>query len=132
MAIKKPDPQYSEFCELIWKLLPYRKHVAGRERVFDAISACVQEWPDSEFADACANKPKNIPSLVRYLTKTVKRSLHLLYGDRDFGFIWTVLLQIILHEIIMLILEWWRKRPANRMLMRKWQHEWAVCSDSEE
>lgn len=113
----------------MWDALPLRKFLAGRERVYDCISVVVQEWPDDEFAlaevamkDSGDRKKQSV--VIKDLMLNVKRHLHLAYGEVEFGFIWTIILQALLWELIHLICEWWRKRSENRMALLKWQKQW--------
>lgn len=117
------DPEFEAFQAMVWKRLPKRKWLAGRDRVYDCISIMVQEWPDEEMALAEGEIAKQW-DVVRSLTNSVKRHLHLAYGEQEFGFIWTILLQALLHEIVALMLEWWRERKENRMTLLKWQRKW--------
>lgn len=117
------DPAYRKFQEEIWQQLPLRKFLAGKERVFDCISVVVQEWPDEQFALATGD-PKAEATAIRDLMKSSKRHLHLAYGDREFGFIWATILSALLYELIIILIEWWRKRKENRMALLHWQDQW--------
>jgi hypothetical protein len=117
------DSEYRQFQEYIWQQLPLRKLLAGKERVFDCISVVVQEWPDEQFALATGDQ-KLEATAVRDLMKSSKRHLHLAYGDREFGFIWATILSALLYELIVITIEWWRKRKENRMAILSWQDHW--------
>lgn len=117
------DPEFEAFQHLVWKALPKRKWLAGKDRVFDCIAILVQEWPDEQFAMA-DNGSTQQSDAIRGLTKTVKRHLHLVYGEHDFGFIWTIVLQALMYEMVLFILEWWRHRRENRMALLRWRNKW--------
>lgn len=117
------DPSYRKFQEQVWNQLPLRKFLAGKERVFDCISVVVQEWPDEQFALATGDS-KAEATAIRDLMKSSKRHLHLAYGDREFGFIWATILSALLYELIIILIEWWRKRKENRMAILCWQEQW--------
>lgn len=117
------DPEFEAFQTAIWKELPKRKWLAGKDRVFDCISILVQEWPDEQFAMADANSTQQADA-IRELTQGVKRHLHLAYGEQDFGFIWTIILQALLYEMVIVMLEWWRHRKENRMALLRWRNRW--------
>jgi hypothetical protein len=118
-----PDEDYEKFQQMVWGKLPMRKWLAGREKVYDCISVVVQEWPDDGFALADSGHAAETP-IIKSLMADVRRHLHLAYGEQEFGFIWTIILQAVLYEVILMILEWWRNKKTNRMALLKWQKHW--------
>jgi hypothetical protein len=120
----KEDATYAKFQQQVWDALPLRKLLAGRERVNDCLAILVQEWPDDQFAQSDAADRKAEGIVVRGLMQSVKRHLHLAYGEKEFGFIWTIILQALIWEIIKLILQWWREKKDNRVAMLQWQKQW--------
>lgn len=117
------DPDYTKFQEEVWRQLPLRKFLAGKERVCDCISVVVQEWPDEQMALACDDS-KAESTAIRGLMKDAKRHLHLAYGEREFGFIWATILSALLYELIIIVIEWWRNKKENRMALLRWQESW--------
>lgn len=117
------DQSFTAFQEEVWRRLPLRKYLAGKERVFDCISVVVQEWPDEQMALA-TDDAKAEAVAIRDLMKNAKRHLHLAYGERDFGFIWATILSALLYELIIILIEWWRKKKENRMAILRWQESW--------
>jgi len=126
-----PDEEYLQFQHAIWEKLPKRKLLAGKDRVRDCISIIVQEWPDERFALAESDRaPNTRDEIKRDLMQTAKRHLHLIYGDENFGFIWTILLQAILFQLVALIFEWWKERRENRVALLAWQTKWRSAEES--
>lgn len=126
-----PDEEYLQFQHAIWEKLPKRKLLAGKDRVRDCISIVVQEWPDERFALAESERiPGRRDEIKRDLMQTAKRHLHLMYGDDNFGFIWTILLQAILFQLVSLIFEWWKERRENRVALLSWQTKWRSAEES--
>jgi len=118
-----PAEDYLHFQQAIWKQLPKRKWLAGQDRVNDCIAIVVQEWPDEQFALA-ESSGGDRKAVERELARQVKRHLALAYGDEDFGFIWAIILQAVLTQLIVLIFQWWKDRKENRMALLKWQQFW--------
>lgn len=119
------DPAFQQLQKHIWNALPVRKHLAGKERVYDCIAVVVQEWPDDQFAQSDSSDRKAEGFVARGLMQNVKRHLHLVYGEQEFGFIWTIILQALLWEIIKATLNWWREKKENRIAMLDWQKNWS-------
>ncbi len=118
-----PDEDYEQFRQSVWAKLPMRKWLVGREKVLDCVAIVVQEWPDDSFALADSGHAQEA-AVVKSLMADAKRHLHLAYGEQQFGFIWTIILQAVLYEVIVMILEWWRQKKANRMALLSWQKHW--------
>lgn len=118
-----PGEDYEQFRQTVWAKMPMRKWLVGREKVLDCVAVVVQEWPDDGFALADSGHAQEA-AVVKSLMADVKRHLHLAYGEKEFGFIWTIILQAVLYEIIVMILDWWRQKKANRMALLSWQKHW--------
>ena len=119
-----PEQTLLQFQNEVWEGLPKRKHLAGKEKVFDIVSVVVQEWPFSEQdADPKADKTSLLKT-TRTLTKSVKRHLQLLYGDAEFGSVWIVLLQIVVSEIVRYILTWWLREKKHSRRLVLWRRNW--------
>jgi hypothetical protein len=121
--VMPPGEDYQEFESFVWRKLPMRKFMFGQERVRDCLAVLVQEWPDDEFALAEAGvAPEAL--VIKDLMNSAKRHLHLAYGEKEFGFIWTIILQALLYEMIVLLIKWWREKKSNRLSLLKWQRHW--------
>lgn len=116
-----PSQTLSQFRRDIWEALPEKKHMAGKEKIFDVVSILIQEWPDEDFDSSKKNKAKSIRTALR-LNRTVKRQMHLMYGEEEFGFLWALALNVLVSMIIRMILDWWMKRDENRQLLSKWRN----------
>jgi hypothetical protein len=118
-----PGSDYEEFQAYIWRKLPMRKFMLGQERVMDCLAVMVQEWPDDQFALSEAGVASQ-STVIKDLMESMKRHLHLAYGETQFGFIWTIILQALIYEMIVLLLKWWREKKSNRLSLLKWQRCW--------
>lgn len=109
--------------EYVWDRLPMRKYMAGREPVFDAVVVVIQEWPDEILVHTKSGDTGEVVA-IKELTKSVKRHLTLTYGEKKFGSVWIIALQILLPLIIDLILKWWRRRKEHQGWLRLWRRKW--------
>ena len=100
-----------------------RKHMAGKEAVFDAIAVAVQEWPD-EALSSCKSGETGEVIATDELVKSVKRHMTLAYGEKKFGSLWIVALQLLLPIIVDQMLRWWRRRKDNQGRIRIWRRKW--------
>lgn len=121
--MRLPTKTLPQFQEYIWQHLPMRKHMAGKEAVFDAVAVAVQEWPDDELS-ACKAGDKGETVATEQVISNVKRHMTLAYGEKKFGVLWMVALQILLPIIIDQILKWWRRRKENQGRLRLWRRKW--------
>lgn len=113
----------------VWSELPVRKNLAGKEAVFDAVSAAVHEWPDELLSSSPAGSDQEMAAMLS-LSKSVRRHMALVYGEKQFGSIWIVALQILLPLIVDLILKWWRRRKEHRARIRMWRRKWVNGTES--
>ncbi len=118
-----PTRTLEQLQEWVWSELPIRKNVAGKEAVFDAVSAAIHEWPDDELSSSPAGGEREMAAMLA-LSRSVRRHLALVYGDKQFGSMWVVALQILLPLIVDLILKWWRRRKEHRARIRMWRRKW--------
>ena len=125
----QPTRTLEQLQEFVWAELPIRKNLAGREAVFDAVSAAVHEWPDESLSAARAGSEEEMEAMLQ-LSRSVKRHMALVYGDKKFGSVWIVALQILLPLIVDLILKWWRRRKEHRARIRVWRRKWVNGSES--
>jgi len=120
--------KFTKFQNQIWEALPARKHMAGKERIFDVVSIAVQEWPEEELANFKKGGPKAVRVAIR-LNKAVKRQMHLLYGEQDFASLWALALNVLVSAVIRLILDWWLTDEKNRRTLRTWRRKWVKDAD---
>ena len=126
----KTEPDYEAFQDYVWSKLPQRKILVGKESVCDCLAIVVQEFPDAQMAQSDAGGD-NQRELIKGLVADVRRHLHLAYGDQKFGMIWTIILQALIYQMVVIIIDWWRKKKANRMAMLKWRGRWRDVSGDE-
>ena len=112
-----------ELQSYVWDLLPQRKHEVGKEVVYDIVSAAVQEWPDENYSSSKSGDSEELRATAE-LSKSMKRHMQVIYGDKQFGSLWIVALQILIPVIIDLMLRWWRRKERHRKLLRLWRRNW--------
>ena len=121
-------PAYARLQRQIWEALPPKKHMAGKEKIYDCISVVIQEWPEEALSkDDLSEAPIEV---VTDLNAAVKRHMTLLYGSEDeFDSVWVIVLNILASQIIRLILEWWFNNKRNRTTLRRWRSRWRKDED---
>lgn len=123
-----PTRTLEQLQEWVWSELPVRKNVAGKEAVCDAVSAAVHEWPDEELSSSPAGGEREMAAMLG-LSKSVRRHMALVYGEKQFGSMWVIALQILLPLIVDLVLKWWRRRKEHRARIRVWRRKWVNGSE---
>lgn len=118
-----PTKTLEQFQQYIWDSLPPRKHMLGKEVVFDVVAIVVQEWPDEVLSATKSGDTGEIVAATE-LAKTVKRHLSLTYGEQKFGTFWIIALQILLPVLIDLVMKWWRRRKDHQGRLRIWRRKW--------
>lgn len=114
---------FENFQQWIWEQLPIRKHACGKEKVFDVVAVVIQEWPNAVLS-SCKSGDSTEVFAVRDLVRSTKRHLALAYGERDFGFLWMFVLNLIVGQIIQIVLAWWRRAPQNPAKLKLWRRRW--------
>lgn len=114
---------FSMFQNMIWDSLPMRKHACGREKVFDIVAVVVQEFPEEAMSNSQSGDTAEVLA-VKQLVASTKRHLALAYGEREFGFIWMFILNLMVGQIIQLIISWWRRAPQNPGKLKVWRRKW--------
>lgn len=114
---------FAAFQQFVWDRLPMRRHLCGRERVNDIVSVVVQEWPEVVMENCQSGDTAEIVATSE-LVKSTKRHLALMYGDREFGFLWVFILNIVAGQVIAIIIAWWRRNHRNHAKLTSWRKEW--------
>jgi hypothetical protein len=114
----------ADLQEQCWASLPpLRKRIVGRETVNDFVTLAVENW-EGEYLNACQdNRQRGV--YTHALLGHMKR-LHQAaspYEAKEYGFLWTFLLQAVAVAVIEYIVKWWLDRRANRVLLAGWKAE---------
>ena len=107
----------------VWKRLGIRKHLVGRREVDLLTQLSIENW-QSEFLNAADSQAER--AIVAEGMLSGVRRMHQAvggYGDREYGFIWTLLLSSLASAVIQVLLRWWLESRANRAMMLVWQYE---------
>lgn len=107
----------------IWRSLPLRKVIAGRDTVNDLVQLAIEVWP-AEYMNHAANDDER-QVVAAEIERSVRR-LHHACTNVDgvsYGILWAFVLQALVSLIIDRLLRWWLERGVNRVLMVAWQQE---------
>ena len=111
-----------ELHEHVWRQLPLRRHMAGRDTVEAITDLCVEWWEPEYLRHASRARERAV--VLGGIVASVKRA-HQWQSDREpveYDMTWTVLYGLLAHEIATILERWWRASAANRRLMAEW-HE---------
>jgi len=106
---------------MVWSRLPVRKYLVGYNRVFDVISALVQEWPEQAISGCKSGETPEVQALQE-LSASCKRHLALIYG-REWDE-WESHLTPVIWQSAWLILQWYRQKPSSKDSMSNWRSNW--------
>jgi hypothetical protein len=112
-----------ELQSLIWRDLPVRKRIAGRDTINDLVQLAVESWPVEYMNAATSDNERQIVS--KEVERSVKR-LHHACTNVDgvsYGIVWNLLLQALVTGIVQWLLKWWLERRANRVVLMAMQYE---------
>lgn len=109
--------------EHVWRRMPLRKHLVGRQTVDDITALIVENWQGEYMGEAADDAERAV--VAKAIADAVKRGHQWQSGKdaNEYGFFWTLILQAVVSAAIQLILKWWLERRTNRLLMTCWQHE---------
>lgn len=113
--------------DMVWERMGLRKFAAGREGVNDLVAVAVQEWPAERLVGAKSGSTAELLAIDQ-LKDAMKRHIQLTHGHEPrFGFIWTLLLGVLISEIVKILLAWWLNSDSNRQsilrIRRRWKHD---------
>lgn len=109
--------------EHVWRELPLRKRIVGRQAVNDLVQLSIESWPVDYMNHAADDAERQVVCLD--IERNVKR-LYFACSSTDaitMGILWTFVLQALASLVVQKILEWWLERRANRALLVAWKHE---------
>jgi hypothetical protein len=112
-----------ELYEHVWKRLPMRKYMVGRETVHDLTTLAIENWEGEYLGHAESEEGRDIVAMS--IAAKVKRA-HQWQSGRDpqeYGFFWALVLGAVVNAIVQIIVKWWLERQVNRVLMVAWQQE---------
>lgn len=113
----------ADLQEHVWRRMPLRKHLAGRQAVDDITALIVENWPGDYMAEAVDEAERAV--VCEAIAAAVKRG-HQWHSGKDaneYGFFWTLILQAVVSAAIQLILKWWLERRSHKAMLLVWQHE---------
>jgi hypothetical protein len=100
--------------EHVWENLDSRRHAVGRARVYRLTRRIIARWPDGP------------PESGAEFSAAVKSEERREYG---MGIILSLFLGAIIQEIVRLLVQWWAKSAANRLLMAGYKKELLSAGD---
>lgn len=113
----------ADLQEHVWRRMPLRKHIAGRQAVDDITALIVENWQGEYMGAAADDAERAVVS--RAIAAAVKRSHQWQSGKdaNEYGFFWALILQAVVSAAIQLVLKWWLERRSHRAMLTVWQHE---------
>lgn len=107
----------------IWRSLPLRKRVAGRDTINDLVQLAVESWPTEYMTHATSDNERRV--VAAEVERSVKRLHHACtqVDSVSYGVLWTLLLQGLVSAIVEWLVRWWLERRANRAILIAMQYE---------
>jgi hypothetical protein len=121
-SVAQDDDAYLEFQRYVWNRLPIRKYLCGMERVFDAVSVVVQEWPVEAIDHSQSGETAEVHALEE-LSKSCKRHLALLYGEEHWE-VWETSMTPMIWQSVWSVLQWYRHAETNAAALYRWRSKW--------
>ena len=123
LQVQGTEMTLADLQEHVWRRMPLRKHLAGRQAVDDITALIVENW-QGEYMGAAANDAERAV-VAKAIAAAVKRGHQWQSGKdaNEYGFLWTLILQAVVSAAIQLILKWWLERRSHRAMLTVWQHE---------
>jgi hypothetical protein len=110
--------------DTIWRRLPLRKILLGREAVDDLVELAVHNWEPEPLTHCTTDAQRQV--VARNILMSVRRGYQAISGKEsdEYGmFFWPILLQAIASLVVQLILQWWLESRMNRIRMVVWKTE---------
>jgi hypothetical protein len=109
--------------EHVWKRLPMRKYMIGRQTVDQLTLLAIENWEGEYLTHATSEEGREIVSMS--IAGRVKRAHQWQSGKepQEYGFLWTLLLGALVNAVVQILVKWWLERQVNRVLMAAWQQE---------
>lgn len=110
--------------DTVWRRLPLRKVLLGREAVDDLVELTVHNW-EPEVLNHCTTDEQRLV-VAGNILRSVKRGYQAISGKEvaEYSFIfWPILLQAIASLVVQLIMRWWLETRMNRIRMAVWRTE---------
>lgn len=101
----------SEMRDYVYARLGLRKHLVPRDRIDELIDDAIANWP-CEVLRQCRGDD-DYAEVVHANIGSLRRKVR----NRQYGFIWTIVLSALASAVIEIILKWWLERRANQVMM---------------
>jgi len=109
--------------EHVWKRLPMRKYMVGRQLVDDLTTLAIENWESEYLGHTTDEEGREIVAMS--IASRVKRA-HQWQSGRDpqeYGMFWALVLGAVVSSVVQVLVKWWFERQVNRVLMAGWQQE---------
>jgi hypothetical protein len=114
----------NDLKDTIWRQLPLRKILLGREAVDDLVELTVHNWEAEPLNHCTTDAQRQV--VLRNTLHSVRRGYQVISGkdvDEYSMFFWPILLQAIASLVVQLIMRWWLEARMNRVRMVVWKTE---------
>lgn len=108
----------------VWRRLPLRKLLLGREAVDDLVELAVHNWEGEPLTYCTTDAQRQV--VAGNIVHSVRRGYQAISGkdvEEYSMFLWPILLQAIASLVVQLILRWWLESRMNRIRVQVWQQE---------
>lgn len=110
--------------DIVWRRLPLRKLLIGREAVDDLVELAVHNWESEPLTYCTTDEQRKV--IAGNIVNSVRRGYQAISGKdvEEYSiFFWPILLQAIASLVVQLILHWWMESRMNRIRVKVWQEE---------
>lgn len=113
----------ADLREYVWRRLPVRKHLVGRQAMDDVVTLIVENWQGDYMAAAATDAERAV--VCGAIVADVKRAHQWQSGQEpgNYVFFWAIILQALVAVAVQKIIEWWLQRRSHRLLIEGWQRE---------
>lgn len=115
----------AELETLVWKRLPVRKFMVGKQAIRDMVQIAVADW-NPEVVQNC-NGETELDIVASAMVANIKRVYQAAgqYEEHgmEYGFLWVLLLQALASAVVQILLRWWFDSTDNKTAMLSLRRE---------
>lgn len=110
-----------ELKDYVFRRMPIRTRMLGRERLAEIVDLAVARWP-SDGLRACARGSSQEEELLQGVIHGVGQQCSARSGaGQTYGFVWMFLMSAVISAVVQAVLRWWLEREANRQAIALWK-----------
>jgi hypothetical protein len=109
--------------EYVFRRMPIRARVLGRERLGEIVDLAVARWPAYELLSCGRGSSQEEEVLQSLMQEVSVRCSATAAKQQTYGFVWMFLMSAVVSAVVQAVLRWWLESSANRAMLRVWQQE---------